>query len=121
VSTQPKSKGALIRFAGAVAIITGLAILVGLVWREQQPKRPKNVLLITLDTTRPDALGPYGAKGVLTPVLDRLAAGGNVFEQAYSHAPITLPSHSSILTGLTPPQHGVRNNISYRLDPSHPT
>lgn len=72
-----------------------------------------NVILITLDTTRADALGPYGNKKVRTPVLDLLARRGHLFENAYSHAPITLPSHSSILSGRLPTQHGVRNNIAY--------
>ncbi len=80
-------------------------------------RRPRlqvdNVILITLDTTRADALGPYGNKKVRTPVLDLLAHRGNLFENAYSHAPITLPSHSSILSGRLPTQHGVRNNIAY--------
>ncbi len=72
-----------------------------------------NVILITLDTTRADALGAYGNPRVKTPVLDALARQGHLFEQAYSHAPITLPSHSSILSGRLPTQHGVRNNIAY--------
>lgn len=79
------------------------------------------VVLITLDTTRADALAAYGNRRVLTPNLDALAAAGNLFEQAYSHAPITLPSHSSILSGRLPTQHGVRNNIAYSFPPGQPT
>ena len=75
-----------------------------------------NVILITLDTTRADALGIYGNKTVKTPFLDALARNGNYFTQCFSQAPITLPSHASILTGLNPPAHGVRNNSTYRLD-----
>ncbi len=66
-----------------------------------------NLLLITLDTCRADRVGP--ASG-LTPALDRLAAGGLRFEHAYTEVPITLPAHASLLTGLYPPLHGVRNN-----------
>lgn len=78
------------------------------------PKRTvDNVILITLDTTRADALGAYGNRRVRTPVLDQLAHEGHLFEQAFSHAPITLPSHSSLLSGRLPTQHGVRNNIAY--------
>lgn len=76
-----------------------------------------NVILVTLDTTRADALGAYGNRRVQTPVLDAMARRGHLFENAYSHAPITLPSHSSILSGVVPTQHGVRNNIAYSLPP----
>ncbi|MGB5173373.1 MAG: sulfatase-like hydrolase/transferase, partial [Thermoanaerobaculia bacterium] len=69
-----------------------------------------SLLLVTVDTLRPDRLEPYGASDVETPTLARLAEGGVVFDRAYAVAPITLPSHASILTGLYPPQHGVRNN-----------
>ena len=68
----------------------GLALGGSVLWHEYVPERPQNVILITLDTTRSDALGAYGRLGVATPVLDRLAAHGHVFEQAFSHAPITL-------------------------------
>jgi arylsulfatase A-like enzyme/Tfp pilus assembly protein PilF len=71
---------------------------------------PLNVLLITLDTTRADHLGCYGFSQAATPNLDRLALEGVRFARAYCPAPLTLPSHSSILTGLYPATHGVRNN-----------
>lgn len=69
-----------------------------------------DVLLVTLDTTRADRLGCYGARGALTPVLDGIAARGVRFTDALTVAPVTLPSHASILTGLEPPSHGVHNN-----------
>jgi sulfatase-like protein len=69
-----------------------------------------SLLLITLDTTRWDHLQPYGAEDVETPVLAALAREGAVFEQAFAVAPITLPAHTAIHTGLYPPQSGVRNN-----------
>lgn len=75
-----------------------------------------NVIVITLDTTRADAIGAYGQKKIRTPVLDSFAYTGHLFENCYSHAPITLPSHSSILSGRIPTQHGVRNNISYTFE-----
>lgn len=80
--------------------------------------RPTSVLLITLDTTRADRLGCYGKPAAGTPVLDALAARGVLCEAAYTTAPITLPAHASILTGLTPPQHGARDNGAYRVDGS---
>ncbi|MBZ5640068.1 MAG: sulfatase-like hydrolase/transferase, partial [Acidobacteriia bacterium] len=74
-----------------------------------------NLLLVTLDTTRADRLGCYGYKRAETPRLDRLAAEGMLAEHAVAVAPLTLPSHVSILTGLYPPRHGVRDNADFRL------
>ena len=68
------------------------------------------MLLITIDTTRADRLQPYGATNVLTPEMQRLAQRGITFERAWAVAPITLVSHTSILSGLYPFEHGVRNN-----------
>jgi arylsulfatase A-like enzyme/Flp pilus assembly protein TadD len=80
-----------------------------------------NVLLITIDTLRADRLGAYGNPNGLTPVLDRLAAHGVRYAHATSHVPMTLPAHTTILTGLTPPRSGVRNNTTFRLDDRVPT
>ncbi len=80
-----------------------------------------NVLLITLDTTRADHIGCYGAAEALTPTLDRLAAAGVLFERAYTPAPLTLPTHASLMTGLYPPEHGLITNGRGRLDDSIPT
>jgi choline-sulfatase len=80
-----------------------------------------NVLVITLDTTRADRLGAYGFAGVQTPNLDRLAREGVLFEQAASAAPLTLPAHSSLFTGKFPPDHGVRDNGGFFLDPRETT
>lgn len=77
-----------------------------------------NVLLITLDTTRPDRLGCYGYAPALTPALDALAANGVLFEHALATVPLTTPSHTTILTGLHPPEHGLRINGTKTLDPS---
>src|SRR4051794_34209379 len=75
--------------------------------------RGGNVLLVTIDTLRRDRVGAYGGANGLTPTLDRLAAGGLRYTQAFSHVPMTLPAHTSILTGLTPLHHGVRNNSGF--------
>jgi arylsulfatase A-like enzyme len=70
-----------------------------------------SILLLTLDTTRTDALSCYDAEsGAATPHLDRLAAEGILFESAFTSAPLTLPAHASILSGLYPLRHGVRDN-----------
>ena len=74
-----------------------------------------NVVVVTLDTTRADRIGAYGARDVETPALDRLAREGVLFEQAVSVAPLTLPAHSSIFTGKFPPEHGVRDNGGFFL------
>lgn len=76
---------------------------------------PPDVLLVTLDTTRADHLGVYGARGAATPVVDKLASEGAIFEHAWAAAPLTTPSHASLLTGLYPAAHGVRNNGRFRL------
>ena len=84
--------------------------------------RPKpNVLLITLDTTRADRIGSYGYAAAATPNLDRLAAAGVRFEQALAPAPLTSPSHASLMTGRQPYTHGVRNNGHFTLADDIPT
>ncbi len=77
-----------------------------------------SILLVTLDTTRADAIGPE-APGVHTDVFDALSAQGRRFRQAYATAPETLPSHSSMMTGLYPGGHGVHENARYLAD-THP-
>jgi arylsulfatase A-like enzyme/predicted negative regulator of RcsB-dependent stress response len=74
------------------------------------------VILISVDTLRSDHLPAYGYAGVKTPNIDALQRDSILFQRAYSHCPMTLPSHLSILTGLLPTEHGVRNNIGYRFD-----
>jgi arylsulfatase A-like enzyme len=77
--------------------------------------RPRNLLVITLDTMRADRLPPYGFTGVVTPALDRLAAEGTLFEQSFAAAPLTLPSHATLFTGMYPPRLGVRDNTGAPL------
>ncbi|MGK2859016.1 MAG: sulfatase-like hydrolase/transferase [Thermoanaerobaculia bacterium] len=74
------------------------------------PVRQPNVLLVTVDTLRADRVGAYGATSGATPNLDALARAGVRFETAISQVPLTLPSHATILTGLLPTRHGLRNN-----------
>ncbi len=81
----------------------------------------KNVLLVTIDTLRGDALGFAGNRAALTPNLDRLAGAGHVFLDAHSHNVVTLASHTNILTGLYPYQHGVRDNGGFKLKSEVPT
>ena len=81
---------------------------------------PASLLLVTLDTVRADRLGGYGYAAAETPALDLLAREGLRFAAASSPAPLTLPAHASLLTGLLPPRHGLRNNGAGRL-PEVPT
>ena len=85
----------------------------------ETPRPP--IVLISIDTLRSDRLPAYGYDGVETPAIDRLAAEGILFERAYTHVNVTLPSHVSVFTGLLPPEHGVRDNAGYRLDEAIPT
>jgi tetratricopeptide (TPR) repeat protein len=86
--------------------------------REERP----SIILISVDTLRADHLHAYGYRGVATPNIDALARDGVLYKNAWSHCPLTLPSHLSILTGLLPPEHGVRDNAGYRFDgAAHPS
>jgi len=79
------------------------------------------VVVISIDTLRADRLPAYGYRGVETPHIDALARDAVLFENAYSHVPLTLPAHVSLFTGLLPPSSGVRDNLGYRLAPGVPT
>jgi choline-sulfatase len=112
--------------AVVVAALIAAALAGGIYWRTRPPRsveaarariqarnpRPGdlNVVILTLDTLRADRLGCYGATDGATPNLDALAREGIVFENATSTVPLTLPSHTTIFTGLNPPRHGVRDN-----------
>jgi arylsulfatase A-like enzyme/Flp pilus assembly protein TadD len=74
------------------------------------------VIIISIDTLRADRLPAYGYRGVETPAIDALRRDAILYRNAWSHCPMTLPSHVSILTGVLPPQHGVRNNLGYAFD-----
>jgi choline-sulfatase len=82
---------------------------------------PANVLIVTLDTTRADRLSAYGFQSASMPAIDRLAREGILFQRATTVAPLTLPAHCSLLTGLYPPHHGVRDNADRPLEPAHRT
>ena len=101
---------ARVRLAGVA--FAGIALL-SACSREQAPTpaasvRP-SILLVTLDTTRADAIGPEAA-GIETPAFNAIAARGKRFRQAYATAPETLPSHTSIMTGLYPAGHAIHEN-----------
>jgi choline-sulfatase len=108
-----------------VALAVGVAVtaaIASVIWPRPQPQWPAgamagaNVLLITIDTLRADRLTDRDM-----PELSAWARQAHVFRTAYAHAPMTLPSHASILTGLLPPGHGVRGNGAFRLGDAHTT
>jgi arylsulfatase A-like enzyme len=80
----------------------------------------RHLLLVTVDTLRADHVGAYGYKRAQTAFIDAVAASGVRFDRAYAAAPITLPSHATILTGRYPPGHGSRDN-GMRVSDSVPT
>lgn len=84
-------------------------------------RTPRDVVLVTIDTLRYDAVGFDGNSRGTTPHLDAVAAEGRVFTAAHAHNVVTLASHTNILTGLYPYQHGVRDNAGFRLPASIPT
>jgi arylsulfatase A-like enzyme/Tfp pilus assembly protein PilF len=108
----------------AVAVVALIAAAAALKLREGRfalaPAADQNVLLVTIDTLRADALSSYGGPAQ-TPNLDRLAGQGARFTFAHSHTVVTLPSHTSILSGLLPYQHGMRDNSGFRVRAGTPT
>jgi arylsulfatase A-like enzyme/Flp pilus assembly protein TadD len=74
------------------------------------------IIVLSIDTLRSDHLPAYGYKGVETPAIDALARDAILYERAYSHIPLTLPSHATLLTGLLPAENGVRDNVGYVLE-----
>ncbi|HEX6323503.1 MAG TPA: sulfatase-like hydrolase/transferase, partial [Vicinamibacterales bacterium] len=103
-----------------LAVVLAAAAGAALLWWPRagrfalEPAADRNILLVTIDTLRADALSSYGGPAS-TPNLDRLAAAGARFTFAHAHAVVTLPSHTSILTGRLPYEHGMRDNSGFRV------
>jgi choline-sulfatase len=109
-------------WAAAGMVLAGAAALVllqpgGAGFRRLTKGRNFNVVLITLDTVRADALGCYGRRDVETPVLDGWAARGVRFDRCYAQTPLTLTSHTTLLTGTQPLFHRVRDNGAFLVPP----
>jgi arylsulfatase A-like enzyme/Tfp pilus assembly protein PilF len=99
----------------ATAALTAAAALAFCSCRAERPvaaPAARHLVLVTVDTLRADRVGVYGHAGAATPHLDRLAREGAWAPQATVHVPLTRPSHASILTGLHPAEHGLRDNVS---------
>ena len=101
---------------GLVALAAGLALSGCGEHRETSVFPGAPVVLVSIDTLRSDRLPAYGYAGVRTPHLDRFRRDAILFESAWSPCPMTLPSHVTMLTGLLPPEHGVRNNVGFAFD-----
>jgi arylsulfatase A-like enzyme/tetratricopeptide (TPR) repeat protein len=110
--------GGTMKTGAGVAALAAVAVLAWWFWPASSfvlaRSADRNVLIITIDTLRADALGSYGGRAS-TPRLDALASSGARFTFAHAHAVVTLPSHTSLFTGLYPYQHGVRDNNGYRV------
>src|SRR6266545_1841049 len=116
-----RSRGAAVLAAAAIALGALVWIFTTRQGRSSFDRRAdQNILLVTIDTLRADALGSYGGP-VRTPNLDALAARGTRFDFAHAHAVLTRPSHASILTGTYPYENGVRDHSGYRLKAGMPT
>ncbi|HVG25260.1 MAG TPA: tetratricopeptide repeat protein, partial [Thermoanaerobaculia bacterium] len=120
-SRSPAAGGG--RRSTTTAVVLLLLTFVACGKQEETPVAPKaqDIILITIDTLRADSTGFGGSTRVKTPFLDSLAAKGTVFANAHAHNVVTLPSHTNILTGLLPYQHGIRDNAGFELDPKHET
>jgi predicted AlkP superfamily pyrophosphatase or phosphodiesterase len=93
----------------------GLFFFSGLAPNTYAKSKEWNVLLISIDTIRPDRLSCYSTAFVRTPHIEGLAARGIVFARAFAHNPTTLPSHANILLGTTPLHHGVHDNSKFKV------
>ena len=111
----PRNRGKIALLLGTIGLGAWLSLGAGCRRGGALVFRGAPVVLISVDTLRADHLPAYGYRGVATPNLDALASDAIVFTNAYSHVPLTLPSHASLFTGLLPPQNGVRDNIGYPL------
>ena len=102
-----------------------VAVLIGVVGRGLvgigRRRARTNLLLVTIDTLRADHVGAYGDTQAVTPSLDGLAGARRPLRARPEPGALTGPSHATILTGLYPPRHGVRDNVVFTLDPRHLT
>jgi len=102
-----------------LAIVLLVVVAIGGIWLLSRPvligPNIRQIILVSIDTCRADYLSCYGYPRRTTPNIDAIARQAVRFEQAISPVPLTLPAHSSMLTGTIPPYHGVRDNITYKF------
>jgi arylsulfatase A-like enzyme len=121
-----KLLAAVIVAGPVLAVVIGVMLIRTRSGSDTQPLaagalRGANVLLVTIDTLRADHVGVYGGSGALTPAFDAFAKDGLRFDRTYAHVPLTLPSHTSLLTAVYPSRNGVRDNGAFRLAEDWPT
>ena len=119
--TSPRRKALVAVLACAAVIVIGVSWLLIRRFHGQVGAPARDIILVTIDTLRADSVGYAGNTRVRTPFLDSLAGRGLEFTNAHAHNVITLASHTNILTGLYPFQHGVRENAGFKLDPKFET
>ena len=113
----PGRVAALARRAPGARSVGALLAACALALAACSPSGPPSLLVVTFDTTRYDRIGADGDAEAQTPTVDALAARGVVFDHAYASTGLTLPSHTTIMTGLEPLQHGVACNGLFRVPP----
>jgi arylsulfatase A-like enzyme/tetratricopeptide (TPR) repeat protein len=105
----------------AIMALAAIAVVTLSVFFLSRKPTGLNVILISVDTMRPDHLGCYGYRMIRTPNMDLLSREGITFTDALTSTPLTLPAHASMLTGLYPVSHGIRDNGSFVLLPDFTT
>ena len=113
---MPAKQFPFLRVISVVVLIGAAAWLIVPQLLGSPAPQAKRIILISIDTCRADHIGAYNpSRKDVTPNIDAFARGATLFRTATSAVPITLPAHSTILTGLLPPNHGVRSQPGYRL------
>jgi arylsulfatase A-like enzyme/Flp pilus assembly protein TadD len=121
IKMNPKNTNRLISLRNIIVVLL-IAAAAYFAYRHFKPNtKIKNVLLISIDTCRADHLSCYGYPEKTTPNIDILAAEGVMFEHVFTPVPLTLPAHTSMLTGTNPIYHGVHSNIGYIVGESNQT
>lgn len=110
-----------ITFAVALAFLLVISVVWFCCGKAAGSGKIRNVLLISIDTCRPDYISCYGYPLETTPTIDAIAGEGILFENVVTPIPLTLPAHCSMLTGTIPPHHGIHDNLNYSLASSHVT
>ena len=111
-STKPRNIIIFFLIIALIAVIAGYFVRVSF----RPSPQIRNVILISMDTTRADNLSCYGVYKNATPHIDALAKKAVLFQNTYSPIPLTLPSHSPMMTGMYPPRHGIHDNLKYQLN-----
>ena len=115
----PRKKTPILPIAALVVVLAGAAAAAW--WWFSSARGPHAVVLVSIDTLRADRLPMYGYAAGQTPALAAFAGESVLFERAFAHAPQTLPSHTSMFTGLLPFEHRVRDNLGFTLAPGQKT